>query len=161
MQIIVEKQLKIYKEYNTELEESFKCITANEEAELALKLHTRSLRVKEYDSQDLREKLKNAEDKVKQLHQNLMPVKIEAQRILNQALETTNGISPKDSAFAPINKIFNKLPPTIEEINNELNIAQAKIFCMGNNIDGENVSFGKPQSNINLPNKKSIHYQLH
>ncbi|XP_043507403.1 structural maintenance of chromosomes protein 5 isoform X1 [Frieseomelitta varia] len=139
IKIIVEKQLKIYKEYNAELEESFKCITANEEIELALKLHTRSLRVKEYDSQDLREKLKNAEDKVKQLHQNLVPVKNEVQRILNQALETTNGISPKDSAFAPINKIFNKLPPTIEEINNELNIAQAKIFCMGNNVDGENV----------------------
>lgn len=136
----MEKQLNIYKAYNTELEESFKCITAKEQAALALKLHNRALTVKMNDSQDLREKLKEAEDKMKQLSIELQPLKDEVQRMYNEALETTNGINPSDRAFAPINKAFNKLPPTIAEINNELNIAQATVFCMGNNIDAETVS---------------------
>lgn len=139
----MDKQLKIYKAYNTELEDCFKCITASEETELALKLHNKSLRVKINDSQDLREKLKVAEDKIKQFISELQPLRKEVERIYNEALETTDGISPQDDAFAAINKVFNKLPPTIEEINNELNIAQAKVFCMGNNIDGENVNFEK------------------
>ncbi|KAG9429029.1 structural maintenance of chromosomes protein 5 [Apis mellifera carnica] len=139
IKITMDKQLKIYKAYNTELEDCFKCITISEEIELGLKLHNKSLRVKINDSQDLREKLKVAEDKVKQLISELHPLRKEVERIYNEALETTDGISPQDDAFAAINKIFNKLPPTIEEINNELNIAQAKVFCMGNNIDGENV----------------------
>lgn len=149
----MDKQLKIYKAYNTELEDCFKCITISEEIELGLKLHNKSLRVKINDSQDLREKLKVAEDKVKQLISELHPLRKEVERIYNEALETTDGISPQDDAFAAINKIFNKLPPTIEEINNELNIAQAKVFCMGNNIDGENVSFEKFHININLSKK--------
>lgn len=149
----MDKQLKIYKAYNTELKDCFKCITISEEIELALKLHNKSLRVKINDSQDLREKLKVAEDKVKQLISELHPLRKEVERIYNEALETTDGISPQDDAFAAINKIFNKLPPTIEEINNELNIAQAKVFCMGNNIDGENVSFEKFHININLSKK--------
>ncbi|XP_017753000.1 PREDICTED: structural maintenance of chromosomes protein 5 [Eufriesea mexicana] len=139
IKVIVEKQLNIYKTYNTQLEESFKCITAREQTELALKLHNRSLRVKMNDSQDLREKLKAAEDKMKQLSIELQPLKEEVQKMYIEALETTNGINPSDKAFAPINKAFNKLPPTIAEINNELNIAQATLFCMGNNIDAENV----------------------
>lgn len=150
----MEKQIKIYKAYNTELVESVECIMDSETTDYVLTLRNRSLRVKINNSQDLRERLKEAEDKVKQLGQELQPLKYEVQRIFNQALQTTNGISASDSAFAPIKKIFNKLPPTIEEINNELNIAQAKMFCMGNNIDGENVSFKRLQLNMSLTNKK-------
>ncbi|CAK9827391.1 Structural maintenance of chromosomes protein 5 [Anthophora retusa] len=139
IKVILSKQFKIYKAYNTELEESFTYITANEESELALKVKKRLLRVKINESQDLREKLKESEEKVKQLSQELQIMKNEVQKMYREALETTNGINPSESAFQPINKIFNKLPPTIEEINNELNIAQAKVFCMGNNIDGENI----------------------
>ncbi|CAK9812836.1 Structural maintenance of chromosomes protein 5 [Anthophora plagiata] len=139
IKVILSRQFKIYKAYNTELEESFTYITANEESELALKVKKRLLRIKINESQELREKLKESEDKVKQLSQELQSMKIEVQKMYREALETTNGINPSENAFQPINKIFNKLPPTIEEINNELNIAQAKVFCMGNNIDGENI----------------------
>ncbi|CAL7950406.1 unnamed protein product [Xylocopa violacea] len=139
IKVILDKQLKVYKSYNFLLEESFKSITANEQTELALKLHKRTLRAKINDSQDLRDKLKVAEDNMKQLNQELQPMKHEVQRIFNEALKTTNGVSPSEPEFAPINKIFGKLPPTMEEINNKLNIAQAKVFCMGNNVDGENI----------------------
>nr|XP_003704386.1 PREDICTED: structural maintenance of chromosomes protein 5 [Megachile rotundata] len=136
---VLNKELKIYESYNKELEECFKYITDNEQAELALKLQNRTLRMKVNDSQDLRDKLKVAEDKVRQITSEMQPMKNEIQRLYKEALETTNGISPTDEAFAPINKIFNKLPLTVEEINNELNIAQAKVFCMGNNMDGESI----------------------
>ena len=139
IKVILNKQLKMYSTYNAELEECFKCTVANEQVELALKLQNRSLRMKINDSQDLRDKLKASEDKVKQLSADMQPTKNEVQRMYNEALQTTNGIHPGDDSFAPINKIFNKLPPTIDEINNELNIAQAKVFCMGNNVEGENV----------------------
>ncbi|XP_076169145.1 structural maintenance of chromosomes 5 isoform X2 [Ptiloglossa arizonensis] len=139
IKVILNKQLKVYETYNTEQEEYFKHIIANEQTDLALKLHNRFLRRKINQSQDLRDKLKEAEDTVKQLTSELQSMKNEVQKMYNEALETTNGINPSEKAFAPINKAFNKLPPTIEEINNELNIAQAKVFCMGNNIDGENI----------------------
>lgn len=126
--------------YNKELEEYYKYVTENEQTELVLKLQNRLLRTKINDSQDLRDKLKVAEDKVRQISLELSPMKNETQRIYNEALQTTNGISPTDEAFAALDKIFNKLPPTIEELNNELNIAQAKVFCMENNVDGEYVS---------------------
>ena len=87
----------------------------------------------------MRDKLKVEEEKVRQISLELNPMKNETERVYNEALQTTNGISPTDEGFASLDKIFNKLPPTIEELNNELNIAQAKVFCMGNNIDGENI----------------------
>ncbi|XP_015433616.1 PREDICTED: structural maintenance of chromosomes protein 5 [Dufourea novaeangliae] len=139
IKVILNKQLNIYKTYNVGLEECFQSLTTSEQIQLALKLRNRSLNLKINESQDQRDKLKAAEDKVRKLNSEMQPTKNEVQRMYNEALKTTNGINPSDEAFAPINKVFNKLPPTIEEINNELNIAQAKVFCMGNNIDGENV----------------------
>lgn len=139
-QVVLNKQMKIYKAYNTEMEECFKSITANEQIELALKLQNRSLRIKMNNSQDLRDELKGAEGIVKRLSADMSQLKTEVQGMYNDALQSTNGLSPSDPGFAPINKAFIKLPPTVDEINNELNIAQAKVFCMGNNIDGENVS---------------------
>ncbi|XP_076229234.1 structural maintenance of chromosomes 5 isoform X2 [Nomia melanderi] len=139
IKVILNKQVKIYKTYNAELEECYKSITKSEEIELVLKLQNRALNSKINESQDQREKLKAAEEKVKQLSVSMQPMKNEVTRVYKEALETTNGISPTDEAFAPINKAFSKLPPTMEEIVNELNIAQAKVFCMSNNMDSENV----------------------
>lgn len=136
---ILSTQFKLYKAYNTELQECFKYITANEEIKLALKLQQRLLIGKQNSIQGLREKLNEVDSKLRQLSTEVLPLKKGVQRMYDEALQTTNGISPTDEAFGPINKAFNKLPPTIEEINNELNVAQAKVFCMGNNIDGENV----------------------
>ncbi|XP_034178803.2 structural maintenance of chromosomes 5 [Osmia lignaria lignaria] len=136
---ILNKQLRMYRTYNKEFEEYYKYTIENEQTELILKLQNRSLRMKINDSQDMRDKLKIEEEKVRQISLELNPMKNETQRIYNEALQTTNGISPTDERFASLDKIFNKLPPTIEELNNELNIAQAKVFCMGNNIDGENI----------------------
>lgn len=136
---ILSGQLTLYKSYNTELEECFKCITANEEIKFALKLQKRLLTAKQEAMHELRDKLKEVEEKLRHISLEVQPLKNGVQRMYNEALETTDGISPTDEAFAPINKIFNKLPPTIEEINNELNVAQAKVFCMENNVDGENI----------------------
>nr|XP_033330199.1 structural maintenance of chromosomes protein 5 isoform X2 [Megalopta genalis] len=136
---LLNKQLQTYKTYNAELEECFKSITASEQTELAIKLQNRTLTMKVNESQDQRDNLKEAQENVRQLGIEMQPMKNEVQKMYKEALETTNNISPSDDAFAPINRIFSKLPPTIEEINNELNIAQAKVFCMGNNMDGENV----------------------
>ncbi|XP_078052832.1 structural maintenance of chromosomes 5 [Augochlora pura] len=136
---LLNKQLEIYKTYNVELEECYKTIIASEQIELVLKLQNRTLIVKINESQDQRDNLKEAQEIVRQLSTEMQPMKSEVQKMYKEALETTNNISPSDDAFAPTNKIFSKLPPTIEEINNELNIAQAKVFCMGNNVDGESV----------------------
>ncbi|XP_076647779.1 structural maintenance of chromosomes 5 [Halictus rubicundus] len=139
IKVILNKQLHFYKTYNDELEECFKSIIMSEEIELALKLQNRTLNSKMNESQDQRDNLKAAEENVRQLSIEMQPMKNEVQKMYNDALETTNGINPSDASFAPINKVFSKLPPTIEEINNELNIAQAKVFCMTNNMDGESV----------------------
>ncbi|XP_043259906.1 structural maintenance of chromosomes protein 5 isoform X2 [Colletes gigas] len=139
IKVILNKQLDVYEKYNVELEECSKYITTNQQVELALKLQNRFLRLKVHESQDLREKFKAAEDTIKRLNSEMQSMKNEVQRMYADALETTNGISPKEKAFAPINKVFNKLPPTLEDINKELNIAQAKVFCMGHDTDGENI----------------------
>ncbi|XP_076630120.1 structural maintenance of chromosomes 5 isoform X2 [Colletes latitarsis] len=139
IKVILNKQLDLYEKYNVKLEECSKYITTNQQDELALKLQNQFLRLKVNESQDLREKFKAAEDKVRRLTSEMQSMKNEVQRMYDDALETTNGISPSEKAFAPINKVFNKLPPTLEEINKELNIAQAKVFCMGHDTDGENI----------------------
>ncbi|XP_076240283.1 structural maintenance of chromosomes 5 isoform X2 [Calliopsis andreniformis] len=139
IKVLLNKQLNIYKTYNAEMEECFKFITTNQQVELALKLQNRSLRIKTSNSQDLRDELKVAEEIVKKLNMEMSLRKNEVQGLYQEALRVTDGISPSDKAFEPINKTFNKLPPTIDEINNELNIAQAKVFCMGNSGDNENV----------------------
>ncbi|XP_076285291.1 structural maintenance of chromosomes 5 [Lasioglossum baleicum] len=139
IKVILNKQLQFYKIYNNELEECCKSIITSEEVELALKLQNRTLNSKMNESQDQRDNLKVAVENVRQLSIEMQPMKNEVQKMYNDALQTTNGLSPSDAAFAPINKIFSKLPPTMEEINNELNVAQAKVFCMTNNMDGESV----------------------
>ncbi|XP_053989694.1 LOW QUALITY PROTEIN: structural maintenance of chromosomes protein 5 [Hylaeus volcanicus] len=137
IKVILNKQLNVYETYNNELEACFKYIIDNEQIQLALKLQNRFLRMKVNKSQDLREKLKEAENRVRQLTSEINPMLQEVQRMYNEALEITNGIGPSDKKFTAINKAFSKLPPTVEEINNELHTAQAKVFCMGNNVDGE------------------------
>ncbi|XP_017884045.1 structural maintenance of chromosomes protein 5 [Ceratina calcarata] len=139
IKLILEKEFKIYKEYNAVLKQCFKYTTTSEQAELTINMHKRLLRVKGNELQDMRGKLKEAEDYVRRLSQEAQPMKSEAERLYKDALETTHNITPSDKAFEQINKIFTKLPPTIEEINKELNIAQAKVFCLGNSGDGENI----------------------
>lgn len=139
-QAIIKEQLQIYKEYNTILKESFNCVTKNNEVKFAIALLQQSLIIKENEAAELQDMLTNAERTFKQYDEEFQSLKREAERLYNEALASTNNINPKDNAFKPLNKAFEKLPATINEINKELNIAQAKVFCLAKNIDAENVS---------------------
>lgn len=130
----------MYKEYNVVLQECFNCNTSNVEIKFAITLLQQTLMTKENDVEELKDKFIKAEKIFKQHDEEFQPLKKEAERLYNEALLSTNSINPQDDAFKPFNKAFEKLPATIAEINNELNIAQAKVFCMAKNVDTENVS---------------------
>ena len=97
------------------------------------------LRQKQNDSQELRDRCDDAERTFKALEEELRPLKNEVEKLYKEALATTNGLSPQDKGFKPFNNAFEKLPPTIEEIEEDLRTSQAKVFCMTKNDDSENV----------------------
>lgn len=140
LQAIIKKQLQMYKEYNTILKDCFNCVTSNDEVKFALALLQQTLVIKENDAAELKDMFTNARRIFKQHDEEFQPLKKEAERLYNEALASTNNINPQDDAFKPVNKAFEKLPATITDINKELNIAQAKVFCMAKNVDAENVS---------------------
>lgn len=130
----------MYKEYNSTLKECYDCVMGNEEIKFALSLLQRTLTAKESDSAELNDKYIEAEKIYKQHDEEFQPLKKETESLYNEALASTNNINPQDKAFKPLNKLFEKLPATIIDINNELATAQAKVFCLAKNVDAENVS---------------------
>ncbi|XP_050458298.1 structural maintenance of chromosomes protein 5 [Cataglyphis hispanica] len=147
---IIKKQLQMYKEYNTILKECFNCVTSNDEVKFAIALLHQTLVVKENEAADFKDMFTNAERIFKQHDEEFQPLKREAERLYNEALTSTNNINPQDNMFKSLNKAFEKLPATISEINKELHIAQAKVFCMAKNVDAENVlhEYEEIQNNI-------------
>jgi len=130
----------MYKEYNEILQECFNCNTSNVEVKFAIILLQQTLMIKENEAEELKDNFISAERIFKKHDEEFQPLKKEAERLYNEALISTDHLNPQDDAFKPLNKAFEKLPSTIAEINNELNIAQAKVFCMAKNVDAENVS---------------------
>jgi len=126
------------------MKECFNCIINQEEIKFAITLLQQNLLSKESDIEELKEKFAEAEKAFKQYDEDplngFQPLKKETERLYNEALSSTDNINPQDNAFKAYNKVFEKLPATIAEINNELNIAQAKVFCLAKNIDAENVN---------------------
>lgn len=140
LQIIIRKQLNMYKEYNAVLKDCYDCVISNEEVKLALTLLQQTLATKEDAVTELKDQYKEAQRVFELYDAEFQPLKREAENLYNEALKTTNGINPQSPAFRSLNKAFEKLPATINDINNELEIANAKVFCMAKNVDAENVS---------------------
>ncbi|XP_012530407.1 structural maintenance of chromosomes protein 5 [Monomorium pharaonis] len=136
---IIKKQLKMYKEFNSVLQEYFDCNTSNAEVKFAMTLLQQTLMAKENAAEELKDKFLTAERIFKQHDEEYQPLRRETERLYNEALVLTSNLNPQDKAFKLFNKAFEKLPATIAEINNELNVAQAKVFCMAKNVDAENI----------------------
>ncbi|XP_071634268.1 structural maintenance of chromosomes protein 5 [Temnothorax longispinosus] len=136
---IRKKQLQKYKECNAVLRECFDCNTSNVDLKFAIALLQQTLMTKENDAEELKDKFTKAERTFKQCDEEYQPLRREAERLYKEALATTKNLSPQNKEFKIYNKAFEKLPVTIAEINNELNTAQAKVFCMAKNVDTENI----------------------
>lgn len=133
--------MKAFKNYNVVLEQYIETNHASACGKLEMKLLQRELAVQQNVYQEMMERRSKAERTVRNYDNDLQPLKAEAKRMLEEALVMTNGLGPDDKkGFEKLNKQFSKLPATIEEINDELKTAQAKVFCMGNAPDGDNVS---------------------
>lgn len=132
--------MQMYKKYNVVLQECFNCNISNVEIKFAITLLEKTLMIKEDEIEELKDKFAKAERIFKQYDEEFQPKKREAERLYREALISTNHLSPQDDAFELFNKAFKKLPKTINEINKELNVAKAKVFCMAKNVDTENVS---------------------
>lgn len=141
IQDVIKNQFVSYQKLNTILEDCFEFEKANGRCKLELKLEQQKLRQSNNDSQELRDKCDEAERIFKSLEEELRPLKNEVENLYKQALESTNKISPQDKRFKTFNTAFEKLPNTIDEIDEDLRTAQAKVFCMGKNDDSENVRF--------------------
>jgi predicted nucleic acid-binding Zn-ribbon protein len=140
LQAIIKEQLKMYKEYNEALLECFNCNTDNVEVKFELELLQQTFITVKNNVEELNDKFETTKKLLEHHDEEFQPLKREAERLYNEALILTDNLSPQDDAFKSFNKAFEKLPATIPEINNELNTAQAKVFCMAKNIDAEDVS---------------------
>lgn len=139
IQKIICKQLDKYKQHNSLLENSYKYRLSNEKAKLTLHLYKQLLVTTEYKNQEMKEKLSQAKKKFEEYELEYKPLKQVAMKAFSSAKDLTNGLSPQDEDFAPINHAFSKLPLTIEEIETEIAKAQSKVFCMKQNVDAENI----------------------
>ncbi|XP_051166122.1 structural maintenance of chromosomes protein 5 [Leptopilina boulardi] len=139
IQDMIKTQISLYEKLNTILEDCFVFEKVNGQSKLELKIEQQKLRQYQNDSQELRDKCDNAERIFKNLEEELRPLKNEVENLYKQALESTNKINPQDKRFQKFNTVFEKLPNSIEEIDEELRTAQAKVFCMGKNDDSENI----------------------
>lgn len=120
------------------LEELHKNFVINEEIKLQIKLNKNKLALKENDCQDLREEFSNAERNCRLLENELVPLKHLVQESYNKAKESTGGLIYGEPEFESIKKSFAKLPPTEDEINEEIQITQTKIFCLSNDDQDAN-----------------------
>ncbi|KAI4489641.1 hypothetical protein M0802_010900 [Mischocyttarus mexicanus] len=150
IQEIVIKQLDKYKEYNSLLEDCLQYTIITEQAMVALHLYKQILLNKENDTQELKEELSEAEITFKKFDVEYIPLKQEAIKAFNEAKDLTNGLSPQDEKFKSINQAFSKLPPTIEEIDKEIAVAQTKVFCMKQNVDAENIFREYEELEVNI-----------
>jgi chromosome condensin MukBEF complex kleisin-like MukF subunit len=101
-------------------------------------LEKNKLAFKENNSQDLINEFASAEKAYKLLDCELMPLKAEVKNLFESAKESTEGISYDDPKFIPIKNIFAKLPASMEEIFDQIEITQAQIFCISNNQQDSN-----------------------
>lgn len=120
------------------LDDCYKNIIISEEMKLQVKLKKNVLAIKENDSQDLREEFNNAERNLKLLESELTPLKNELKNLYELAKESTGGLGYEDRDFATIKTAFAKLPATIEELFEEIQTTQAKIFCLINDQEQSN-----------------------
>ncbi|XP_012286301.1 structural maintenance of chromosomes protein 5 isoform X2 [Orussus abietinus] len=137
IQNVIRKQFKSYAMYSALFAECLDNIADTDQKKLELKVLKQVLRAKEEGSHELREKCAAAERTFKALDEELSPLKEDTKRMYKEALESTNGLNPQDKKFESINRAFLKLPASISEINEEIKVAQAKVFCLERNADND------------------------
>ena len=134
------------------LDDCYKNVIINEEIKLQIKLAKNKLAVKENNCHDLREECSTAERNYKLLENELTPLKTELKNLFDLAKESTGGLSYDDEGFTPIKTAFAKLPASLEEIFEEIQTTQAKIFCLSNDQQDANRVRNKQG------NTKKLHY---
>lgn len=139
IQHVIKNQIVLYGKLNTILEDCFVFEKVNGQSKLELKVEQQKLRQCKNDSQELRDKCESAERIFKHYEDELRPLKNEVENLYKEALESTNNINPQDKRFRTFNTAFEKLPNSIDEIEEELRTANAKVFCMGKNDDSDNI----------------------
>lgn len=132
--------MKAYQRYNVVLEEYIEANHSSACAELEMKLLYYKLATKQSECYEMMERCNEAARSVRSYDCDLEPLEAEAKRMHEDALAMANGVGPLYKGFEKLTKQYFKLPSTIEEINNELKAAQARVFCMGNARNDDNVS---------------------
>ncbi|XP_012264932.2 structural maintenance of chromosomes protein 5 [Athalia rosae] len=135
----IQLQVKAYEVYNTALELYITCNESCAYAKLERRLLEQSLKLRQKEYCEMKAKCDRAESIVQNFETELQPLKAEAKRMYEDALNSTNNVGPEHQAFEKLNKAFSKLPPSIDEINEQLKMLNAKVFCLSDMPDGDNV----------------------
>lgn len=151
---ILTEQMKAYQKYNKALEAYIETNQNSAYVKLELKLLQRTLAMKQNEYREMKERCTKAERTVRNFENDLQPLRAEAKRMYEDALNSTNGLGPQDKGFEKLNTAFSKLPATIDEINDELKVSQARVFCLGNTPDGENILRDYEKVKIDVENLK-------
>ena len=99
------------------------------------------LAAKEGETKTLENERNTTQKELNHSLKELEPLKNETKRLYQDAKLATNGISPGKQGWDAIGKEFSKLPPTEEELFEEMKNLNAKLYCLHKNSNNEkNVS---------------------
>ncbi|XP_058792958.1 structural maintenance of chromosomes protein 5 [Phymastichus coffea] len=134
------KQIQKYKEYSEILDAYYKSFIVNEESKIDVKLKKNELAIKENDSHEIRQDYENAVRYFKYLENEIKPLRDEVQNLFEEAKKMTDGVSCKDKEeFLIYQRVFAKLPATLEEIIDEIQRTQAKAFNVNDKTEAQKI----------------------
>ena len=107
-------------------------VTTNESVKFEHRLQRRIVATKQTSCAELREKLLDTERNFKSIERELEPLRIETQKLWDKAKQSTNDITPQQDGFKSFNRAFERLPPTLPEIDDAIMNAQANVYVLDN-----------------------------
>ncbi|XP_034951339.1 structural maintenance of chromosomes protein 5 [Chelonus insularis] len=137
---VLKKQTELYKECAGEHKKAIDIIKQSKTNNFLLKLAERELKKISDSSRQYKDQLQEVENEFRTLARQIEPMQVEIKRLLGEAIRSTDNVSSSDrAAFAKYERIFAKLPPTIEEIDEAIQSAKARLFCAGDTHHGEEI----------------------
>ncbi|KAK0082913.1 hypothetical protein PV325_010331 [Microctonus aethiopoides] len=137
---VIKKQMLMYTKCNSLADEALKVNIESETVSMQLTVLQKELANELEETKIIRENLRVAEIEHHDLEKQLQPLKRETERLYDDAMRLTDGANPQDTArFKPFKTAFGKLPGTIEEIDEALQTAQARVYCLDDHHGGEDI----------------------
>ncbi|XP_044593423.1 structural maintenance of chromosomes protein 5 [Cotesia glomerata] len=135
----IKKQIGYYTECNQLYEKVVLMSSQAKTDSFKLKLMQQELIKFSEESQTLRENVERVRENVRKLEKELDGMMKALREYKKKAVEETDNIDSDDPRFKRIQAAFNKLPGTFTEIEEAMQAAKAKLYCLDRTENGEQI----------------------